>query len=98
MERATRLLAELNTQAAHTLSSDDEPVRADIISFEDALVTAGKSRQAFDDANQILGAKAERRAARVEREFSGFDSEIRKSRNLADALTSAWQKDDTQVS
>ncbi|MFC6197099.1 hypothetical protein [Ponticaulis profundi] len=93
MASATASLTELNTTAETTLAGEMQPERADVASFEDALIAAQKCRKSFADAKDELATSVE-----MDRTLAGLDAEIETTRRLADDLAAAWQNDLNAIS
>lgn len=97
--RSARIgLLNLNSTVRSVLSEADRTVsRRDVVTYEDALVTAGKARRSFSKAFDLLITNAPVIAGDVGNALQAFESEIDVSRALADEITLIWQGSNTEI-
>lgn len=86
---AANELEALDALATELLSSDGVD-RADVISFESALVVAQKSYRSFSEAAGIAGARSDDGIAGAELALAQFATTIDMARKSADQLASAY--------
>ena len=86
---ATSDLAAIDTLASDLLS-EGEVSRADVISFETALVTAQKSYRSFSEAAGIAGARGNDGLPAAEAALSNLAASIDSARSSADRLASSY--------
>lgn len=84
-------LKDLNSLASGFISEKTEIERADVASFEEALVTARKSRRSFDEAKTVLQKQHKRTSDSCDEALNDLDAEIEVAKKLADDLVTAWQ-------
>lgn len=95
---AQTALKDLNLLASAYVSEKSEIARADVASFEEALVTARKSRRSFGEAETVLRKERALTSERADLALTELDAEIELSKKLADDLVSAWQNESQATS
>ncbi len=99
VQTATRSLTALNSEAEMYLANEQKDVaRADVVAFEDALVSARKSLSAFEEACELLDDRAPHRVEAVETELEALEAEISVSKSLADDIAKSWQQETSILS
>ena len=91
-------LAYLNQTAALALDSREGVVRADVRSYEEALISARKAYRSFEDVRETLEDRTDVSSAQIDGALSFFDDEIERSKSVADLLVARWQNADGAVS
>lgn len=84
-------LNNLNSLAGGFVTENEPVERADVASFEEALVTARKSRRSFAEAKDMLKQERNLASDQIETELGLLDAEIERSKELADTLAAVWQ-------
>ncbi len=97
-EQTLIALTEINAQANALLSSDNEIVRGDVSSFEDALITARDCRRSFNHAADALAERDATVTVETEIALSGLDEQIDRMSGLADQLVERWRNEDVATS
>lgn len=91
-------LAYLNQTAAQALDSSEGIVRADVRSYEEALISARKAYRSFEDVRQTVEDRSDAPSSQVDNALAFFDDEIERSKSVADLLVARWQNQDGAVS
>ena len=98
IQLATSSLSDLNTLAQTVLDGEEKPERADVASFEEALVTAQKTHKTFSRAADELAVQSSPAMTPVQKALDTYSREIETTRGLADELVGQWRGEDETVS
>ena len=98
VESALETLVYVNAQAEALLASDEEIVRGDVSSFEEALITARESRRSFNRAADALAERGSNVSVNTEIAFTQMDQEIDRMSDIADRLVNHWRNSDVATS